>query len=81
MIKLLRNHPTGPNFIFIPFLLFITISFITGLIGYINTDINMIKICGTSLVITVIMSFYINQIGLNQMYFKYSKKITLTYMF
>lgn len=60
MIKLLRNHPTGPNFIFIPFLLFITISFITGLIGYINTDINMIKICGTSLVITVIMSFYIS---------------------
>lgn len=60
MIKLLRNHPTGPNIIFIPFLLFIIISFITGLIGYINTDINMLKICGTFLVIVVIISFYIS---------------------
>ena len=60
MIKLLRNHPTGPNFIFIPFLLFIIISFITGLITYITNDINMLKIFKTSLIIIVILSFYIS---------------------
>lgn len=60
MIKLLRNHPTGPNFIFIPFLVFIIISFITGLITYITNDINMLKLFKTSLIITVILSFYIS---------------------
>ena len=60
MIKLLKNHPTGPNTLFIPFLLLILLSIITGLIAYINTDKNMITICSIFLTITVIISFYIS---------------------
>lgn len=60
MIKLLKNHPTGPNTIFVPFLLFILLSIITGLITYINNDVNILKIFKTFLIITVILSFYIS---------------------
>ena len=60
MIKLLKNHPTGPNTIFVPFLLFILLSIITGLITYINNDVNMLKIFKIFLIVTVIMSFYIS---------------------
>lgn len=60
MIKLLKNHPTGPNTLFIPFLLLILISIIVGLITYITNDINMLKIFKTFLIITVIISFYIS---------------------
>lgn len=60
MIKLLKNYPTGPNIVFILFLLSSMISIITGLIAYINIDTNMMKICSISLIITVIISFYIS---------------------
>ena len=60
MIKLLKNHPTGPNTLFIPFLLLILISIIVGLITYTTNDINMLKIFKTFLIITVIISFYIS---------------------
>lgn len=60
MIKLLKNHPTGPNTLFIPFLLSILLSIIVGLITYITNDVNMLKIFKTFLIITVIISFYIS---------------------
>ena len=60
MIKLLKNHPTGPNTVFIPFLLLILSSIIVGLITYINNDVNMLKIFKTFLIITIILSFYIS---------------------
>lgn len=60
MIKLLKNHPTGPNTIFVPFLLFILLSIITGLITYVNNDVNMLKIFKIFLIITVMISYYIS---------------------